>query len=551
MYHGTEMSKTHRDLLKTAVRTGSADAQELAVQAGPAAVPWLQRQMLNENSRIRLTAFYCLLRIGGPHILDTCVRALYDTQPNIREGAVREIYEHGDCTHVKPLLDAHANSPDIQARYDIALAIGRLDSTFRSVPELKYRWTRETSPDAEEALMVALARLGEMHAQAEFVSRLHQCFKRRDYFEREINAVRRFRRYFNYVEYIHDQWLLKPLAPLLNDETPLIYLRTFDIHRDSISLRACDLAVTLAGSISGRTFTFPIEKERIYNETQRSEIGDYLNGLENSVPLNSLENSVAARCQDDLAMNQLATKHFQEILRRGNLLARRVTFSALNMAPTFERLTSAHLCLGLCSRDWSLAIRTLRVAVDMKSFVKSVQDLANEKSQPGEIQTIFKLACAIAPADKPITTAHLLAAVLLDSTNKISRYLRDCNVDVRALVRKRLAHVLSGPLRSDAGGIEDSEMNARMWLLELIPNEGCDYLIDGVIEIRSSLYPERVYRIHRGRQTEIFEHGRPSATACIRTVDYKIPRTDRVLAEYFLLKGNERGYLRTAISTYV
>jgi hypothetical protein len=392
------MSKMHRDLLKTAVRTGSADAQELAVQAGPAAVPWLQRQMLNENSRIRLTAFYCLLRIRGPHIMDTCVRALYDTQPNIRAGAVREICEHGDCTHVKLLLDAYANSPAGRARDDIALTIGRLDSTFA---------------------------------------------------------------------------------------------------------------------------------------------------------LNSLENSVAARCQDDLATNQLATKHLQEILRRGNLLAKRVTFSALNMATTFERLTPAHLCLRLCSRDWSLVIRTLRVAVDMKSFVKSLQDLANEKSQPGEIQTIFKLACAIAPADKPITTAHLLAAVLLDGTNKISRYLRDCHVDVRALVRKRLAHVLSGPLRSHAGAIEGSEMNARMWLLELIPNDGCDYLINGVIEIRSSLYPERVYRIYRDKRTEIFEHGRRRAAACIRTVDYKIPPTDRVLAEYFLLKGNERGYLRTAISTYL
>jgi hypothetical protein len=538
MYHGTEMSKMHRDLLKTAVRTGSADAQDLAVQAGPAAVPWLQRQMLNENSRIRLTAFYCLLRIGGPHIMDTCVRALYDTQPNIRAGAVREIREHGDRTHVKPLLEAYANSPAGRARDDIALAIRRLDSTFCSVPELKYRWKRETDLGAEEALMVALARLGDKNAQAEFVSRL--CFERRDY------SVAGRRRYFDYVEYIHHRWLLKPLALLLTDETPLIYLRTSDIH-----LRACDLAVTLAGSISGQTFTFPIEKGRTYNEPQRSEVGDYLNSLENSFAPDSLENSVAARCQDDPAMNQLATKHFQEILRRGNLLARRVIFSALNMATTFERLTPAHLCLRLCSQHSSLVIRTLRVAVDMKIFVKSLQDLANEKTQPGEIQTIFKLACAIAPANKPITTAHLLAAVLLDGTNKISLYLRDCKVDVRALVRKRLAHVLSGPLRSHAGAIEGSEMNARMWLLELIPNDGCDYLINGVIEIRSSLYPERVYRIYRDKRTEIFEHGRRRAAACIRTVDYKIPPTDRVLAEYFLLKGNERGYLRTAISTYL
>jgi Domain of unknown function (DUF6745) len=60
-------------------------------------------------------------------MMDKCVRALYDTQPQIRAGAVREIYEHGDCTHVKPLLEAYANSRDGRARYDID-AFGQQDA---------------------------------------------------------------------------------------------------------------------------------------------------------------------------------------------------------------------------------------------------------------------------------------------------------------------------------------------------------------------------------------------------------------------------------------
>ena len=92
-----------------------------------------------------------------------------------------------------------------------------------------------------------------------------------------------------------------------------------------------------------------------------------------------------------------------------------------------------------------------------------------------------------------------------------------------------------------------AETKAQRLLAELLPpHQARTYKRMGRIEIRSTLFPELVYRIYRNRITEIFEDGIAVGTACIHTTNSSIPATDRVLAEYFLLKGDEDSYLRIA-----
>jgi hypothetical protein len=517
----------HEAQLKAAVLESSPDAQELAVQVGSRAIPWLQEQMQHDNFQIRLTALYCLVRIGGRHALDTCVRALDDDHIHIRSRAIREIYEHGNSTLVGPLLNAHAKWQDSHTRYHLALAIGKLDNTFDSVSELKRRWEWEKDSQAEEGLLVALARLEDRDAQAEFVRRLHACFKPH-------SNSGSGRRYLEHAEYIHGRWLLNPLLSLLDDATPLIHLRWNTYSNRPFDLRTCDLALTLAASISERTFTFPTGAGRTYSEIQRSEMQDYLW---------KLRNTADSRREKKSEMDQLARREIQKILRRGNLLTRKVTLAALNITKTVERFSAAHLFIKICSLDSTLVIHTLRAAFDLKTLLQSVRNFTNEQREPGQIYTVLKLAGAIAPVGTPISTAHLLVAVLLDGTNEISRYLRDRKVNVWALVDKRFPNMFPTGFFS---GAAEPEMKARTWLLELIPHQACAYMVEGVIEIHSSLYPERFYRIYRDRMTQIFEHGRLVANVCIHLADCSMPQSDRVLAEYFLLKGDENSYLRTA-----
>jgi hypothetical protein len=54
----------------------------------------------------------------------------------------------------------------------------------------------------------------------------------------------------------------------------------------------------------------------------------------------------------------------------------------------------------------------------------------------------------------------------------------------------------------------------------------------------------RIYR--RGKKTDIFERGKLAARGCLHLQIPYLPRTDRVIAEYFLIRGDERSYLATA-----
>jgi len=83
-------------------------------------------------------------------------------------------------------------------------------------------------------------------------------------------------------------------------------------------------------------------------------------------------------------------------------------------------------------------------------------------------------------------------------------------------------------------------------LRELIPSQAERYAEHGFVEIDSTLSPGRRYRIHRGCPTDIYEGGAPHGLSCLQLHDGWLPPTDRVIAEYFLIQGDERSYLETA-----
>jgi hypothetical protein len=90
------------------------------------------------------------------------------------------------------------------------------------------------------------------------------------------------------------------------------------------------------------------------------------------------------------------------------------------------------------------------------------------------------------------------------------------------------------------------EIRARQWLTKLVPDQAERYAAQGFIEVQSGLVPRRRYRIHRYRQTDIFDGKRKVARSCLQLVDPSLPDTDRVLTEYFLIRGDEKRYLATA-----
>lgn len=184
----------------------------------------------------------------------------------------------------------------------------------------------------------------------------------------------------------------------------------------------------------------------------------------------------------------------------------------------------------------------LRGPVELEPLLEFARDPnRNPESKPAD--RVFRLARALTPASMPVTPAQLLAAVLLESGNEVSEYLRVRNVSVWTLIERQFQQTFSPAFFF---GADEPEMKARTWLLQLIPEQACGYISHGRIEVASSMFPGRIYKIYCDRHTEIFESERLIADVCIYMADPSLPETDRVIAEYFLIRGDEQKYLRTA-----
>jgi hypothetical protein len=83
------------------------------------------------------------------------------------------------------------------------------------------------------------------------------------------------------------------------------------------------------------------------------------------------------------------------------------------------------------------------------------------------------------------------------------------------------------------------EVKARQLLCDLLPRKALQEFLE-----KDSFHYEGsvgVYRISRDAQTEIYRHGRLAASGCLQLTVFA-PTYDRMLAEYLILKNDERLY---------
>ena len=275
-------------------------------------------------------------------------------------------------------------------------------------------------------------------------------------------------------------------------------------------------------------------------------------------------------------------------------MARRVVVQAVTLAEGAENLNVEHLFLGLLSLDSSLIFTKLRrVGIDLKELIHRVWSTqGNGQGNNVGVLRVLGLASKMARGDS-INNQHLLAAILLEPSNTVARCLRDHRVNMEELMSRRFAYVPAAVeicrilhriaklrktlLRSPQDLLDVRDLSVRLrkpwvrrlatspvptfiaerkamtWLAELIPDQADRYRRNGFIEIESRLYPgKRVYRIHRENiGTEIHDDAKKSAISCIHTMDAYVPKTDRVLAEFLFIRGDEQAYLKTANITPV
>ncbi len=230
------------------------------------AVADLQILARDEDAEVRELALRCLIESSNPEIPLILAEALFDEDVQVQAVALKGLHRRPDPSVRPALMQVLYRSEDPYVKQQVALIIGRMGAAAHP-DELSMHCQTERDPQVREGCMVAMARLGEPAAREAFIERL------------QASAHRERARFLDYCSYIGAPWVLPPLIPLLDDETPMVRIGVDALPRAVHYLRACDLVVELVVALSGQPFSFAIGGPTHYDHPQREEVRHYLKTL--------------------------------------------------------------------------------------------------------------------------------------------------------------------------------------------------------------------------------------------------------------------------------
>jgi HEAT repeat protein len=253
------------DDLLSRVRAKDYTAPKVAKAAGEPAVAGLVSLLRDPDDEVRQIAVYCLDEIGGAEAAAALVSMLDDPDAVIGASAARALHHHPDPRIYRALLRVF-DRPDPAILREIPLIIARMEPPV-GTRELAARNAVEAVPEAKEGLVAALAKLGDPKAREDFAQRL-----------RASSGPDR-KRLLDLAELIHQPWLLKPLAAVLDDPSPMVRIGIDGRPELPDTLRACDIALVLIAEIAEARFTFPVNRATNYTPEQLAEVKAYVAGL--------------------------------------------------------------------------------------------------------------------------------------------------------------------------------------------------------------------------------------------------------------------------------
>jgi HEAT repeat protein len=243
--------------LKLLIDRKDWNAIEVARNAGPSVVADVEPYLQSRDAQIRLLAVDCIGAAGGAQSADPLIRALGDSNEQVRIDAVNGLHQHPPKGKEAALL-AVSNADrtrDGFVRQQVPLILGRL-SARGTIPELRRRLDTEQRAEVKDGLVTGLAKLGDAPARAEFAELLRDA------------RGERTAELMEYVRYIDEPWVIPQLVPVLERREIAVDLST---HRKSLLRRECDLAVDAVLRISKATFGFTLDELTQYEDAQIAE----------------------------------------------------------------------------------------------------------------------------------------------------------------------------------------------------------------------------------------------------------------------------------------
>jgi hypothetical protein len=232
-------------------------AVQLCSQSGPALVPALDPYLRSPDEVVRLLAVDCIGAAGGPQAPPLLVRALADSNEQVRNDAVNALHQNLPVGHERELLVAWDGNRtrDTYVRQQIPMILGLMHANNR-VADLKVRLNADPRQDVRDGVLAGLAKLGDAPARSSFGALLRDARGKRTAELMEL------------VRYLDEPWVIPYLAPVLERRNIAVDLST---HRKQLRRRECDLAVDEVVRISKAPFSFPIDATGQYSDPQIEE----------------------------------------------------------------------------------------------------------------------------------------------------------------------------------------------------------------------------------------------------------------------------------------
>ena len=264
------------DLLVDTVKRKDYSAIQQARKIGARAIPQLSMLATyspapDSDSGVRELAVQCAAAIEGAEAEAVLVQGLLDPEQSVRIAAYQVLSKKRlSQSSLSPLISAFQASKDLQVRKYTVLAIGRINGADSAA--LTPLCRSERDHEVQEACVVAMAGLGDVTARAEFLMRLSRTAAGRP----GQPAPPERKAYLEHAEYLHANWLLRGLLPLLDDHSQAVRIGVDGVNMNPEYLRVCDVAVNLAASISQHPFSFAVDGRTNYARKAIDEVRRYL-----------------------------------------------------------------------------------------------------------------------------------------------------------------------------------------------------------------------------------------------------------------------------------
>lgn len=245
--------------LTEAIKERDAEAGELAVRMGSAALPELSALMQSDDSTDRMMTIYALGEMDLSLSYELVFKALDDEDYNVMHAAVAVIEKQQSNVSTEILLGLLDKISEANAKNRIILLLGNRLTLSQTAPLEKY-CTTEYPQSIALHCMAALAKVGVEQRRKQFSAYLLSI--------KDDNVA--YMNMFSLIEYIAQPWIVPSLRLLLSNKQEVQSLG--DVPGFPATLRVCDKAVQLIGKLLEISFSFNSQLAANFNDEQLAEV---------------------------------------------------------------------------------------------------------------------------------------------------------------------------------------------------------------------------------------------------------------------------------------